>query len=40
MLCELGRTDEAKADFRKFLADPSQPPTSDKVTFAVKVVSQ
>ena len=40
VLCELGRTDEAKADFRKFLADPSQPPTSDKVTFAVKVVSQ
>lgn len=40
VLCELGRTDEAKADFRKFLADPSQPPTSDRVTFAVKVVSQ
>lgn len=40
VLVELGRTEEAKADMRMFLADPTQSPTSDRVTFAVKVVAQ
>ncbi|MGB3969156.1 MAG: hypothetical protein WBO45_20650, partial [Planctomycetota bacterium] len=40
VLLELGRADDAKGDFRRFLADPSIPSTSDKAVFAMKVVDR
>ncbi|MBL9078295.1 MAG: hypothetical protein JNL08_12370 [Planctomycetes bacterium] len=38
VLMELQRHEEAKADFRKFLATSNLPPTSDKVTLAMKAL--
>ncbi len=40
VLMELGRGDEAKADFRKFLATSTLAPSSDKVTLAMKALDQ
>lgn len=40
VLLELGRLADAQADMRKFLADPTLPSTSDKATFAVKVLGK
>jgi tetratricopeptide (TPR) repeat protein len=40
VLLELGRRQEADADFRRFLADPSLPVTSEKAAFAMKVLGQ
>lgn len=40
VLLELGRLDDAKADFRKFLADPTLPASSEKVTFAVRTLQK
>ncbi|MBX3463114.1 MAG: hypothetical protein KF830_08080 [Planctomycetes bacterium] len=40
VLMELKRTEEAKADFRKFLATSNLPPSSDKVTLAMKALDQ
>ena len=40
VLMELKRPDEAKADFRKFLATSTLPPSSDKVTLAMKALEQ
>ena len=40
VLLELGRLENAQADMRKFLADPTLPSTSDKATFAVKVLGK
>jgi tetratricopeptide (TPR) repeat protein len=39
-LLELGRTEEAKRDFSRFLADPSVPSTSEKAVFALKVIDR
>lgn len=40
VLMALGRGAEAKADFRKFLATSTLPPSSDKVTLATKALDQ
>lgn len=40
VLLELGRLDDAKADFRRFLADPTLPASSEKVTFAVRTLQK
>jgi tetratricopeptide (TPR) repeat protein len=40
VLLELGRLEDAKADFRRFLADPSVPATSDKAVFALKAIDR
>lgn len=40
VLDKLGRLDDAKADMRKFLADPTLPSTSDKATFAVQILQK
>jgi tetratricopeptide (TPR) repeat protein len=40
VLLELGRVDDAKADFRRFLADGSVPVTSDKAVFALQVINR
>jgi tetratricopeptide (TPR) repeat protein len=40
VLLELGRIDEAKSDFRRFLADPTVPATSDKAAFALKAIER
>lgn len=40
VLLELRRVDEAKSDFRRFLADPAMPATSDKVVFAMKAIDR
>lgn len=40
VLLELGRTEEAKSDMRRFLADPSTPTTSEKAVFALKVIDR
>jgi tetratricopeptide (TPR) repeat protein len=40
VLLELGLVEEAKADFRRFLADPSMPASNDKAVFALKVVDR
>lgn len=40
VLLELGRTEEAKSDFRRFLADPAVPATSEKATFALKALER
>ncbi len=39
-LLELGKHDAAKEDFRRFLADPSVPVTSDKAVFALQVINR
>lgn len=38
VLMELGRSEAAKGDFRKFLATSTLPPSSDKVTLATKAL--
>lgn len=40
ILLELKRNDEAKADFRKFLAMPSAPSTAEKRTLALRALDQ
>ena len=40
VLMELQRVEEAKTDFRKFLATSTLPPTSEKRTLAAKVLDQ
>jgi tetratricopeptide (TPR) repeat protein len=40
VLLELHRDEEAKADFRRFLADPMVPNTSDKAVFAMKAIEK
>ncbi len=40
VLLELGRRDAAQADFRRFLADPSLAPTSEKAVFALKAIER
>jgi tetratricopeptide (TPR) repeat protein len=40
VLLELQRLEDAKADFRKFLATSTLPPSSDKVTLAMKALDQ
>jgi tetratricopeptide (TPR) repeat protein len=40
VLLELGRAEQAKADFRRFLADPSVPSNSDKAAFALKAIER
>jgi tetratricopeptide (TPR) repeat protein len=40
VLLELGKTEEAKSDFRRFLADPTIPTTSEKAVFALKVIDR
>lgn len=40
VLLELGRAEDAKADFRKFLALSGLPETHEKVTFASRVLDQ
>lgn len=40
VLMELGRGDDAKADFRKFLATSTLPASSDKVTLATRALDQ
>ncbi|MBL8755845.1 MAG: hypothetical protein JNK15_21290 [Planctomycetes bacterium] len=40
VLLELGLVDEAKADFRRFLADPSMPAGNEKAVFAMQVVDR
>ncbi len=40
VLLELGRAEDAKQDFRRFLADPSIPTTSDKAVFALKAIDR
>ena len=40
VLLELGRLEAAKADFRRFLADPAIPVTSEKAVFALKAIDQ
>ncbi len=40
VLLELGRVEEAKADFRRFLADGTVPVTSDKAVFALQVINR
>lgn len=40
VLLELGKLEEAKTDFRRFLADPSEPANSERATFALQVLSR
>jgi tetratricopeptide (TPR) repeat protein len=40
VLLELGRADDAKHDFRRFLADPQLLATSDRATFALKALGR
>jgi UDP-glucose 4-epimerase len=40
VLLELDRAEDAKADFRRFLADPQLPASSDRATFALKALSR
>jgi tetratricopeptide (TPR) repeat protein len=40
VLLELGRAEDAKEDFRRFLADPQLPATSDRATFALKALGR
>jgi tetratricopeptide (TPR) repeat protein len=40
VLLELGRAEQAKSDFRRFLADPSVPSNSDKAAFALKAIER
>jgi len=40
VLLELGRAEQAKADFRRFLADPSVPSNSDKAAFALQAIER
>jgi tetratricopeptide (TPR) repeat protein len=40
VLLELGRADDAKADFRRFLADPSLASTSERATFALQALER
>lgn len=40
VLLEVGRAEEAKADFRRFLADPTVPSNSDKAAFALKAIER
>jgi tetratricopeptide (TPR) repeat protein len=40
VLLELRRDEEAKADFRRFLADPLVPTTSEKAVFALKAIEK
>lgn len=40
VLLEVGRAEEAKADFRRFLADPTVPSTGEKAAFALKAIER
>ncbi len=40
VLLELGRADDAKNDFRRFLADPATPMASDRATFALRALDR
>lgn len=40
VLLALGRAEDAKADFRRFLADPSLPSSSDRATFALQALER
>lgn len=40
VLLELGRAEQAKADFRRFLADPTVPSGSEKAAFALKAIER
>ena len=40
VLLELGEPDRAKSDFRRFLADPSIPTSSEKAAFAMKAIDR
>jgi hypothetical protein len=40
VLLELGQREAADADFRRFLADPALPVTSEKAVYAMKVLGQ
>lgn len=40
VLLELGRDEDAKADFRRFLADPSLSAGSERATFALKALTK
>lgn len=40
VLLELGRAEQAKSDFRRFLADPSVPSNGDKAAFALQAIER
>ena len=40
VLLELGRVEDAKKDFRRVLADPSIPASSEKAAFALQTIDK